>query len=742
MATNVLAEAAALGDGADDDEDGDWEFPQSAVYLPYLLHLMSFVDGRSENPYPKDTIFTKERLLALQPRHIRTWMIFRAYGVINPGNDAPVTGCRSNSLLKAKQAISYYMPNKHVAWIDGVGGNRSCGNPTRHKSISELIKKVKKKECRGQGVKANDKRDYTKEEFNKILELFRAESDWDHQFKYPMMSLWSYHLIHRLDDTCHFEVDAPHSSVEFPFAILTKTKWSKNVETELQCPDQILFGASDWKTCPLLWLSVYLDGWLKRHPNARYMFTDNDDELTGPSNLNKRYGNRIKAVCWTHHDFKALNNQTGPDEKGIGTHSNRKWASTRARRKGARKEQVELRGRWISDLNSSIVSRHYINPEDYYTDALVASYLCEGGPIKYILRDDVQQRVTGIWLYQIVVPNLLMRFARDSRFLMVMVLAKLWAVFDDRACEELPMQEVGRIRDAYHQAHGQIDGNPVTKVRLRILNVDGRLQVVVATRNSNLEVEIEENEEQQQEELQQQGQQQGTGEAMALSEHHHQEVLQRLDMLQAEQQAMRQWMQQMFDRVVTNQRRYGGTVHSSFARANRQEQQRRDLQVQRAAADTAAEVNVNVQRPPRAEGPGVHGGPAARARPARQAGSREAKLVARPRCLYELWQEYQFGIGNNKPAKNFTSAERNNRDDGLKQKYHYRNKVWKLQSYMCNAGWTVEGMNAEITRVYNSSHVTTIIKGITWDSNKVPGNPMVESVGFRINRSFFAGVAR
>jgi hypothetical protein len=100
--------------------------------------------------------------------------------------------------------------------------------------------------------------------------------------------------------------------------------------------------------------------------------------------------------------------------------------------------------------------------------------------------------------------------------------------------------------------------------------------------------------------------------------------------------------------------------------------------------------------------------------------------------LFEVWQEYQFGIGNNKPAKDFTSAERNNRGNGLKQKYHYRNKVWKLQSYMLHAGWTVEGMNAEISRVYNSSHITAIIKGITADG-KNQQNPMVDSVGFRIN---------
>ena len=210
----MAAAMPAVADEASDEDD--WRFPQSHDYLPYLLHFMSFLDDRLDNPYPKETTFSKERLLAIHPRHISRWMNFRAYGVVNPSEDAIVTGYRANSLLKAKQAISFYMPNKHVAWIDGTGGNPSCGNPTRHRSIAQIIKKVKKKECRGQGVKPNDKRAYTKEEFNKVLELFRAEADWDHQYKYPMMMLWAYHLIHRLDDTCHFHVDAPHSCAEFP----------------------------------------------------------------------------------------------------------------------------------------------------------------------------------------------------------------------------------------------------------------------------------------------------------------------------------------------------------------------------------------------------------------------------------------------------------------------------------------------------------------------------------------------
>jgi hypothetical protein len=225
---------------------------------------------------------------------------------------------------------------------------------------------------------------------------------------------------------------------------------------------------------------------------------------------------------------------------------------------------------------------------------------------------------------------------------------------------------------------------------------------------------------------------------LALVQHNHQEVIQRIDMVQAEQQAQRAWMQQMFDRVITNQRRFGGTVYSAMARGDRQEQQRRNLQQQRVAADAANPAVPNARE---ARAPEDAAGPPARARPARRAIQREAKLVARPRCLYELWQEYQFGIGNNKAAKDFTSAERNNTDDGIKQKYYNRHKIWRIQSYMLNAGWTVEAMNAKISEVYRSSHVTKIVKGITADGNN-PRYTMVESVGFRVNERLFAGAQR
>jgi hypothetical protein len=738
------AAAAAPADHNLDEEA--WVFPDRPEYKHYLLHFMSFLHNRLPDPYPKETTFTKEQLLAVQPHHVRKWLNLRAYGLTDPAEHLAATGCRSSSLMTAKHALSFYMPNKHVPWIEGLGGNSNGGNPTRHRSVSEVIKKVKKKECRGQGKPANDKRAYNKAEFYKVLELFRAETDWDHQYKFSTMALLAYHLIHRLDDTCHLTVDAPHGCIEFPFVIQAKTKWSKNVQTELQCPDQYLFGADDWRICPQLHIALYLEGWLQRNPNAKHMFTDNDDPEAGPANLNKQYGNRIKVVVWSKEEFKLLEDQTGPDQKGLGTHSNRKYASTRASRLGARKDQVNFRGRWIGDTNKTILGRVYISPDDYYTDALVASYLCEGGPIKYMLRpNDGRNEVHDYWLFTTLVPNIRRRYESDDRLCRVFALAKLWAVFDETAAEDLPLAEVERIKHSFAQNFGERDGNPVVKIQLEIMNVNGNLQVVASAANTNDRIDTNNNANdainagpQPQAQPQQQQQQRGAvTQILSLVQHNHQESIQRFELMQAEIVAQRAWMQQMFDRVITNQRRYGGTVHSAFARSNRQEEQRRDLQQQRAAADAAAAAAVTPEaRPPRAAGPGT-------VRP-RQVGrtiDREARLVKQPRCLYELWQEYQFGIGNNKPAKNFTSAERNNRDNGLKQKYHYRSKVWKVQSYMVNAGWNVEAMNAEITRVYNTSFVTAIIKGITADE-KNPQHPMVESVGFskfRVNPQLYAG---
>jgi len=206
-----------------------------------------------------------------------------------------------------------------------------------------------------------------------------------------MMTLWSHHLIHRLDDSCHFKVEDPHGCHAWPFALLTKTKWSKNVRTPKQCPDQIILAAEEWRTCAILNLANCLEMWLGQHPRALYLFTtdervDNKGVPLGPLNVNKQCANRVKVVCWNNEEFKALEDEVG-DHNGIGTYSNRKYAADRADKQGADTHQIEFRGRWTGEKGSRVVHKHYINSESPYNDAPVASLLCDKGPIRYKLQE-------------------------------------------------------------------------------------------------------------------------------------------------------------------------------------------------------------------------------------------------------------------------------------------------------------------------------------------------------------------
>jgi len=201
------------------DEDDGWTWPNRPQMRHYTCSLMSYKHGRWDNQCDRDKTFTKDELLAVRPIDVKRWLALRAFGITNPDmkTDAPDNE-RSSSLSKAKSGVSAFMPNQHVAWIDGRGGN-----PTLHKMVSQFIKDVIALETKGIGKSPNDKRQHRQPEWNKLLELLRREEDFDHRWKLVTMSLWAYHLIHRIDDTAHFKVDDPHGSHTLPFAIYTRT---------------------------------------------------------------------------------------------------------------------------------------------------------------------------------------------------------------------------------------------------------------------------------------------------------------------------------------------------------------------------------------------------------------------------------------------------------------------------------------------------------------------------------------
>lgn len=218
------------------EDEATWTMPQDKTsYIPYIVNLMNFFHNPAVE-YNKCCLFTRAQLIELNPTVIKRWLAKKAYGVeeYDPDENRPSL-CRSSTLEQAKKCVSYFMPNK-FQWRD------RKGNPTRHADVSKVIADVKKAEARRLGVQPRAKRGLKEVEFRKTLEMFHNRNDWVHQYRYPTICLWQYNLIGRNDKICHFEANDPKRHPDFPFALQTKVRWSKNITEERECPDQILFG--------------------------------------------------------------------------------------------------------------------------------------------------------------------------------------------------------------------------------------------------------------------------------------------------------------------------------------------------------------------------------------------------------------------------------------------------------------------------------------------------------------------
>jgi hypothetical protein len=98
-----------------------------------------------------------------------------------------------------------------------------------------------------------------------------------------------------------------------------------------------------------------------------------------------------------------------------------------------------------------------------------------------------------------------------------------------------------------------------------------------------------------------------------------------------------------------------------------------------------------------------------------------AKLVPRPRTLIELWTEYTQTINGNKPAREFTACKRNNRQDGIKQKYFRRKVVWLMIDRKVREGMTATAACHAIRSAYGFQlSVTQIINMMMHDRTHRP----------------------
>ena len=75
--------------------------------------------------------------------------------------------------------------------------------------------------------------------------LSQNKDDLDYQVTFHTMGLSQYHLLGRVDDAAHFEVNQPCAQYICGFVLQTGLSWSNNVSDNHHCPDQILLGLGD-----------------------------------------------------------------------------------------------------------------------------------------------------------------------------------------------------------------------------------------------------------------------------------------------------------------------------------------------------------------------------------------------------------------------------------------------------------------------------------------------------------------
>ena len=206
----------------------------------------------------------------------------------------------------------------------------------------------------------------------------------------------------------------------------------------------------------------------------------------------------------------------------------------------------------------------------------------------------------------------------------------------------------------------------------------------------------------------------------------HSDLNGKIDLVAAAQTANKLWMIQQFNRVVDNQRRFGGTIQQALSR---QDPRQNALRQEHATAEAAQGV-----RRTTATATGQSGRTVTMMTPELGTGiSPNARLMERPRNLHEMWQEFLNGWGTNKPARSFNKQERNSRVSGLKQKFYRRKFVWRVQCYMVDSGYTIEDANAKIINVYGTCQVTQLIGKIKKDARNKEFPQLSEPRGFHIN---------
>ena len=100
---------------------------------------------------------------------------------------------------------------------------------------------------------------------------------------------------------------------------------------------------------------------------------------------------------------------------------------------------------------------------------------------------------------------------------------------------------------------------------------------------------------------------------------------------------------------------------------------------------------------------------------AREIREPKATLAKNLKSLYILWHEYEFGVGERRPAKTFSRKERGS----CRHVYSKRNLFWSLVVEMIRRGHTANSAIDKIYEVYGfKTSVTDILRQLQKDKKQ------------------------
>ena len=321
-----------------------------------------------------------------------------------------------------------------------------------------------------------------------------------------------------------------------------------------------------------------------------------------------------------------------------------------AHQQGCTQDDVDCCGHW---RNTWCISDRYTDLTLEVVDGKVAAALCMGGPTKYVYREG--SGLMDAFLYDEVCPHICAKFG--GRVAVVLGKSLLWAFKEPVMIPQVPAclrQQVMQACDGVMQL--EVDINPIQKRRLVVYNVGGQLRID----EEGNPVQVGE------------GQHKANMNNMAGGM---QTVTAQFAAIRQENIDLRELVTTQYDVMRDELLR----LHQVIGRV-----------ANRPVMINHGFVNCQGAQPQGGGGGGGNDDPEDSTVPY------EAMLSNCPRSLFELWQDYKFGLQGRKAAKRFTPQERGR----VKYKYHRRKVVWDMILRLLGRGHSIHTAVGEIERVY------------------------------------------